>query len=200
MDQTDYRALCVEIFGTDEEAEIRKLAAEWKKRSRYNAGRKRALSVRDVEEIQGMLREGVKIQEIAGRFGISRKSVSQYLNDRPGGNYTMRIEYKHGRRICTVIYVDFLAGQIRIQNRTDDVLERAFGAVEVPTWQDFEQFLASRCFPGSRGHVTAILRNLGVDYYDPLAIAETTGGRTAEDNMYLTFRTRQREVPTHAKD
>lgn len=200
MPQTDYRELCEEIFRTDDETKIRRLAGEWKKKSTRNAGRTKALSEQDIAKIQDMLRAGVKIKEIASRFGVSRKSISQYLNDRPGGNYTMRIEYKQGRRICTVIYVDFLAEQILIQNRTDDILDRAFGAVETPTWKDFEQFLSSRCFPKSRGHVRPILKNLDISHYDPLGIVEATGGRTAEDNMYLTFKNYPREGAAHAKN
>lgn len=198
MPRTDYRKLCVEIFGTDNEAMIRELAGKWKKKPPRNMGRKKALSAKDVEKIQTLLKDGVKIQEIASRFGVSRKSISQYLNQRPEGNYTMRIDYKHGRRVCTVIYVDFLAEQILIQNRTDDLLDRAFGTVETPTWEDFEQFLLSRCFPKSRGHVKPILKNLDISQYDPLAIVEATGGRTAEDDMYLTFKNYPKEAKAYA--
>lgn len=200
MSPTNYRQLCIEIFGTDDEATIRKLVEAWKKKNNRNAGRKKALSERDLAEAQTMLCSGVKIQSIADHFGVSRKIVSQALNDRPGENFTMRIDYKQRNRICTVIYVDFLEKQILIQNRTDDVLDRAFGVIEEPTWKDFEQFLLSRCFPQSRGYAKAILQNLGVQSYDPLEIAEVTGGRTAEDNMYLTFKNYPREVNTYAKN
>lgn len=199
MKPTDYRNLCMEIFGTDDEAEIREIAEAWKNKNSRNAGRNRVFSEQDLVEMQVMLNNGAKIQEIADHFGVSRKSISQYLNDRPGENFTMRIEYKQGNRICTVIYVDFLEEQILIQNRTEDALNRAFGVIERPTWKDFEQFLISRCFPKSRGYAKAILQNLGVNGYDPLEIAEATGGRTAEDNMYLTFRNYPREAMTHAK-
>ena len=80
------------------------------------------------------------------------------------------------------------------------MLDRAFGVIEEPTRKDFEQFLLSRCFPQSRGYVKAIFQNLGVQSYDPLEIAEATGGRTAEDNMYLTFMTYPREVSTYVKN
>ena len=195
MADTDYRELCKEIFGTEDEEQIRQLAAAWKKR---NAGRKKAFSERDIAEIKAELKNGATIQEVADRFHVSRQSVSQYLNDRPGEEYTLRIDYKLGRRICTVIYVDFGRKRIKIQNRTDDVLYRAFGVKNDPTWGDFEEFLASRCFPQSRGYAKKILQNLGVSGYDPLAIAEATGGKTAEDNLYLTFRSYPREVRAHA--
>lgn len=188
MKSTDYRQLCVDIFGTDDEAEIRQLAAAWKKKNSRNAGRKKALSEEKVAQMRQMLDQGAKIQQIADHFGVTRQSVSRYLNDRPGEGFTMRIDYRQESRICTVIYVDFLAQKIMIQNRTDDMLDRAFGVIEQPTWQDFERFLISRCFPKSRGCAKAILQHLGLDDYDPLRIVEVTGGRTAEDNMYLTFK------------
>lgn len=190
----------MELFGTDDEAEIRKLAETWKKKNSGNAGRKKALSERDLAEVRTMLCSGIKVQDIANHFGVSRKNISQVLNDWPGENFTMRIDYKRGTRICALIYVDFLEKQVLIQNRTDDMLGRAFGVMEDPTWKDFEQFLLSRCFPQSRGHAKAILQNFGIQSYDPLEIAEATGGRTAEDNMHLTFKNYPREVGAYAKN
>lgn len=188
MEQTDYRKLCVEIFGTEDEVKIRKLVETFKEKNSRNAGRKKVFSRDDLIEAQAMLREGASVQDIAARFGVSRKCVSQYLNERPGENFTMRIDFKRGNRICTVIYVDFLDEKIIIQNRTSDIFDRAFGVVENPTWEDFQEFLLSRCFPKTRSNVKDILRGLGVDSYDPLAIAEATDGRTAEDDMYMTFK------------
>lgn len=193
MASTDYRALCQELFGTDDPEQLRRLAAAQTKKNARNAGRKKALSPADISEMENMLGKGTKVREIAEHFHISRQSVSQYLNERPGGNFTLRIDFKRGAQICTVIYVDFAQEQIVIQNRTDDLLSRAFGVVEAPTWQDFQDFLRSRCFPESRGYLKQILRGLGVNGYDPLEIAEVTNGRTAEDNMYMTFRSYSRE-------
>lgn len=170
------------------------------KKNNRNAGRKKALSEQDLAKVQAMLRNGAKIQDIADHFGVSRKIVSQALNDRPGENFTMQIDYKQRNHICAVIYVGFLEKQVLIQNPTDDVLDRAFDVIEEPTWKDFEQFLLSRCFPQSRGYAKAILQNLDVQSCDPLEIAEATGGRTVEDNMYLIFKTYPQEVSTYAKN
>lgn len=200
MNPTDYQKLCREIFGTDDEAQIRRLAAAWNTKNSRNAGRKKAFSEEKIAQMRTMRDGGAKIQQIADHFGITRQSVSRYLNGRPAGNFTMRIDYRHGKRICTVIYADFLAQKILVENRTDDMLYRAFGVIEQPTWQDFEQFLLSRCFPQSRGYAGDILRHLGLTSYDPLQIVEATGGRTAEDNMCLTFQNYPREVAAHAQN
>lgn len=200
MANTNYRALCQEIFGTDDEAQIRKYAAAWQKQHANHGGRKKNFSQQDLVKMKAMMERGVKLQEISRRFHVSRQCVSQYLNRRPNKNYTMRIDYKLGRQVCTVIYVNFEKGEIVIQNRTEDILNRAFGANTAPTWQDFEQFLVSRCFPENRGYAKQILQNLGIGSYDPLAIAEATSGKTAEDNMYLIFRVYPKEDATYGAD
>ena len=46
----------------------------------------------------------------------------------------------------------------------------------------------------------AILKNLDLSHYDPLEIVEETGGRTAEDNMYLTFKSYPREATAQPKN
>lgn len=97
----------------------------------------------------------------------------------------MRLAYMYRQKPCTVIDVDFARQKVKIQNRTQDVLLRAFGVNEQPTWEDFEIFLAERCFPQSRGLLKAELRRLGLESYDPLQIVEKTKGRTAEDDMWL---------------
>lgn len=192
MEGTDYRRLCIDIFGTDDEMKIKKVVKSFKEKNGRNAGRKKILSGNDLAKAQAMLSEGISIQDISTHFGVSRKCISQYLNERPGENFTMRIEFRKKNRICTVIYVDFLDEEVIIQNRTNDIFDRAFGVVENPTWEDFQEFLASRCFPRTRSHVKDILRSIGVDSYDPLAIVEATSGRTVEDDMYMTFKTYSR--------
>ena len=88
---------------------------------------------------------------------------------------------------CTIIHVNVAKEQIRIQNLTDDIFHRAFGTVLEPTWEDFEQFLADRCFSPSVGFLEDNLRALGIDAYDPLQIVEKTQGRTEDDEMWIRF-------------
>lgn len=46
----DYRKLCVELFGTDDEATLRKIAAEYRKKNTRNAGRKRKIADEDIHK------------------------------------------------------------------------------------------------------------------------------------------------------
>lgn len=98
---------------------------------------------------------------------------------------TMRMEYMYEKTPCTIIDVDFLNQKVKIENLTDNIVRRAFGIIEEPTWEDFEYFLKDRCFPETRDGMKQILKDLGLDFYDPLQIVEKTKGRTAEDPMWI---------------
>lgn len=184
----DYRKLCVELFGTDDEAALRKIAAEYEKKNTRNAGRKRKASDEEIRKMRTMRNAGASMQELARKFGISRQTVERYLNTTIEDGCTMRLTYMFRRQPCTVIDVNFLDRKVVIQNRTDDILHRAFGVIEAPTWNDFENFLRDRCFPQTRGNCKELLREMGLTDYDPLQIVEKTKGRLADDEMWLRFR------------
>lgn len=190
MSAMDYRKLCIELFGTDDVEQLKKLAGTIKHRNERGAGRKRKFTSQDIAEIRALRAKGIPIQEIADRYATSRQVVSKYLRHPLDEGYTMRLIYMYQQTPCTIIDVDFLHQKIRIQNQTDDLLHRAFGVNEAPSWADFERFLQERCFPRTRGMLKEALADLGIDTYDPLQIAEKTKGRTSEDNMWLKFQYR----------
>lgn len=183
---TDYKKLCLELFGTDDETELRKIAG------RLCSGRKNALTKSDVENAIKMQQQGKTTTEIAEHFGVSRQTVSKYLNKPLDEDYVMRIDFMYKQRVCTEIYVDYKNEKVKIFNRTNDIIKRAFGVNENPTWADYEDFLFDRCMPKSRDMQKIILKRMGVDCYDPIQILEKTKGRTAEDNQYLKFTHRGR--------
>ena len=183
----DYRKLCIELFGTDDENELRKIAG------RLRGGRKKALTEKDIAFALELQTKGVGTKEIADYFGVSRQTISKYLNKPLTDSYVMRLDFMFKQKVCTEIYVDFEHKQIKIINRTNDIMKRAFGVNENPTWEDFESFLEERCFPNSRALKKTILQRIGMDSYDPLQILEMNKGRTAEDNQYINF-TRKRRL------
>lgn len=99
--------------------------------------------------------------------------------------YKMKMVYKHNNKLLTTMYVDLLTCQIKIENHTDDIICRAFGINEDPTWDDFDYFLRSRCFEETRQDVKLLLSELGLDHFDPLAIVEKTKGRCTDDPFWL---------------
>lgn len=164
-----------------------KIAAELKTQNARNAERKKKFTHVDINAMEKLLAQGCTIQQVAEQFGTSRRIVTKYVNPKPNKGCTLRMTYMYGCRPCTVIDVDFLRQKVYIRNRTDDLLHRAFGVVENPSWEDFEEFLKSRCFPPSRGNVKAELQALGLTDYDPLQIVEKTHGCTVEDSLWLKF-------------
>lgn len=103
----------------------------------------------------------------------------------PAMAYQMRLWYMHGDEICTIIDVDERKRLVKIYNYTKDYIFRAFGREERPTFEQYEEFLESRCFPKSRDKMKLILRELDLPFYEPLLIIEKTQGRMAEDNFWI---------------
>lgn len=174
------------------------------------AGRRKALSKEQQKEARARFLNGERVLALAQEYGVSRQTMSGYLHNTEDNNmqkiysvykqwaklnrefpendlndYTMRLEFMNGERVCTVILVDFFHQNILIHNESDFLLERAFGMNHKPTWQDFNLFLEERCVPRSRFGIKMILSEYGLDSYDPIAIIEKTSGRMAEDNQWI---------------
>ena len=177
--------------------ELKRIAGVIKKRNSRNAGRKKKFSPEEVEEIRSLLKSGMTIREAAEKYHTSRQVIGKYLNTAPRERYTLQMTYMYRQHPCTIIDVDLYHRKVRIQNRTGDLLHRAFGVLENPTWEDFELFLKDRCFPETRGDVRELLQGLGLTDYDPLQIVEKTRGKDstgcssrsfqAENEMLVSF-------------
>jgi len=99
--------------------------------------------------------------------------------------YTLRLYYKFLDEVCTVIDVDERMQRVKIKNYALGLQFRAFGRNESPTFEEYEAFLESRCFPRTRDKMKLHLQELGLPFYDPLMIIEKTKGRMAEDDFSL---------------
>ncbi len=174
-------------------------------------GRKPKLLAAEIEKIRTCHENGETITALAKEYGISRQALSRYLNQKTTEtemvcqiirqwaklnqrfqavnvmDYNMRIDFMCEEECCTVILVNFREKRIAIENETDEMIHRAFGIKAKPTWEDFEEFLESRCFPRTRDGLRMILDDIGLDFYDPLAIVEKTKGRMAEDFQWMKF-------------
>ena len=103
----------------------------------------------------------------------------------PAQRLRLRLWYYYENQVCTIIDVDEMRRLVSIRNYTSNPLFRAFGINTEPTFEDYESFLASRCFPESRDKIKLELKALGIPFYDPLLIIEKTGGRMAEDHFWI---------------
>ena len=125
----------------------------------------------DVLRLLHEIKNGLKKAHEMGGFdsiGIDTWGVDYGLLDKHGNLLSNPLHYR--------------------DDRTDDMLHRAFGVVEKPTWEHFEEFLADRCFPETRGNLKAILKELNIGSYDKLQIVEKTKGRTTDDNLWIKFK------------
>lgn len=97
----------------------------------------------------------------------------------------VQIDFYNFDTLCTSIIADYTAKEVRIDNKNDDIIHRAFGKSEYPTWDDYLQFLEERCIPKNRMGINMYLESIGVDEYNPLDIIMKTEGRMAEDHQWL---------------
>lgn len=103
----------------------------------------------------------------------------------PEKTYPLRLWYMSGNKVCTIIDVDERQKRIKIYNYTRDYIQRAFGKKEHPSFEEYEEFLESRCFPRSRDKMKLILKELDLPFYDPFMIIEKTQGKMAEDDCWI---------------
>lgn len=103
----------------------------------------------------------------------------------PDKVYSMRLWYKRDDSILAVIDVEESEKSVRVKNFTNDNISRPFGTKENPTYEDYTEFLKSRCFPETRDKLKIELKKLDLPFYDPLLIIEKTQGRLAEDDFWI---------------
>lgn len=103
----------------------------------------------------------------------------------PAKKYPLRLWYMYKSRKCTLIDVDEMNQKVYIRNYARNIMFRAFGANDEPTYEDYEAFLESRCFPKTRDKMKIQLDALGLPFYDSMLIIEKTQGRMAEDDFWI---------------
>ncbi len=124
---------------------------------------------------------------IALLIDILSENMELLCEDRliPDKKYPLRLRYMNKNKLCTLIDIDEINRKIRIKNYVSNIIYRAFGNNTNPTFEDYEQFLESRCFPRTRDKIKIELEALGIPFYDPMLIIEKTQGRMAEDDFWI---------------
>ena len=103
----------------------------------------------------------------------------------PEKKHPVRLKYYYKNQLCTIIDVDEVRQKVAVKNYTDNLIFRAFGRNEAPTFAEYQEFLESRCFPRERDKMKLMLRELDLPFYDPFLIVEKTEGRMAEDDFRI---------------
>lgn len=142
------------------------------------------VSIRTVEGWEG------NNKEISGPIVLIFKILNEYPEyidylHIPNKKYPLRLMYMNNNNINTIIDVDALNRKVSFKNYTNNLLLRAFGNKELVTYEEYESFLESRCFPKTRDNIKIQLDSLGVPFYDPLSIIEKTHGRMEDDENYI---------------
>lgn len=97
----------------------------------------------------------------------------------------IRLWYMYKDKGCTIIDVDEARQKVKIKNFVENIFFTAFGTNTKPTYDEYQEFLKSRCFPETRDKIQIYLDALGIPFYDPFLIIEKTEGRMAEDNFWI---------------
>lgn len=123
-------------------------------------------------EVRIRKRQSLSPDDFLRRAQRDRHKVKQY-------------RYYNKDTLCSTIYADFTAKELIAINRTDELIHRAFGTNESPSWEDFMAFLSERSIPRTRHGIEHILKDMGLDEYDPVKITEKSQGRMFEDHQWL---------------
>lgn len=113
-------------------------------------------------------------------------SMDKFLESKKSlGHKLLKLEFYDRESLCTKIIADFTDETLSVENMTEHIVKTAFGKNEVPTWDDFLNFLEERCVPRSRSGIREYLETIGVEEYNPLEIIKKTSGRMAEDDQWI---------------
>lgn len=99
--------------------------------------------------------------------------------------YPLRLYYMKDMEVSTIIDVDRINRKVKFKNYTNNLIFRAFGSKEEVSYEEYEEFLKSRCVPETRDKLKISLDDIGVKFYDPMEIIKKTKGRMAEDNCWI---------------
>lgn len=117
-------------------------------------------------------------------------SLVQKLNI-PPLKKPLRLYYMFHNDICTIIDVNEREKDLEIHNYVIENIYRAFGIIEHPTFDQYIEFLKSRCFPEDRDHLKLYLKELDIPFYEPMLIIEKTEGRIADDDFWIKIERKQ---------
>lgn len=156
------------------------------KREKKNAGKKGrpAVDAAKRARILSLCQKGYSMREIAGKEEVAASTVHKIVSD---ASRRSRIVYVFADREnpATIIDAYSLTRKVKIVNLTDQMISRAFGVREKPSWEDYENFLEDRCMPRTRFGIREELDYMGIDTYDPFVIVQETLGRVYGDHQYL---------------
>ena len=116
---------------------------------------------------------------------LKRDKVLPQKMEIPDNKLKLRLYYMYEDSVCTIIDVDETKRIVNILNYNKNPQFTAFGVNMDPSFEDYEEFIESRCFPRERDKMKLHLKELDIPFYDPILIIEKTEGRMADDNFWV---------------
>lgn len=103
----------------------------------------------------------------------------------PDKKKMLRIWFMYKDKCNAIIDVDDARQEVSVTNFEKNIYFLPFGANKNPNYEEYLEFLKSRCFPETRDKMKIQLEALGIPFYDPLIIIEKTEGRMADDDFWI---------------
>ena len=154
--------------------------------------KKLGLTQKEFAELIGVSKPTIERWETSEKINgpivlLSQMLTKEYVDELkvPEKILPIRMWYMYKNKKCTLIDVDEVKKQLVIKNYIDNIQFIAFGDNKNPTYEDYENFLETRCFSKDRDKMKLVLEDLGLPFYDPLMIIEKTEGRMAEDDFWI---------------
>ena len=115
MAETDYRAICLELFGTDDVEKLKMIAKQIRQKNTRHAGRKRKFNETETRGDEAAPESGHDCQcHCQAVWYLAPGHRENILNAPLSEGYTMRMTYMFRRQPCTTIDVEFPAAPISV--------------------------------------------------------------------------------------
>lgn len=176
--QKKIKALSKAYSDTLEKLEQQKQEKKSQKRGRPS------VSTEKKAQVLALCRQGNTMRAIAGKTALALSTVHKIITEAAEESKRVYV-YMDREKLATIIEACAVTQKVYIINFTDDMLSRAFGVNEKPDWDDFEEFMESRCMPRTRYGIREELSYMGIEIYDPFQIVEKTKGRVHGDGQSL---------------
>ena len=107
------------------------------------------LSTEKKAQICTLYQQGNSMRQTAKKAGVSLGTVSNVIDEAKKSSRIVYV-YMDRKKPATLLDIYPAINRLEIWNFTDDLISRAFGSREKPSWQEYEQFLEDRCMPRTR--------------------------------------------------
>lgn len=99
----------------------------------------------------------------------------------------MKITYMYKNEPVAEITTSIDSDKVFVYQIRHELMDKPFGGLSEVSSAMLEEFLESRCFPRERHSCKQLLKELGLDIYDPLSIVLKTHGQQYDDYYWLKF-------------